>query len=328
MLLRRARVRVPIGIVAPDTLFLFSFSFSFLPIAPLWRAGVHRRARQGVSTGKHAPLRLLWLQDQVQEATAVQPAGGGHDPQDAQCAEVGAGKWKSGRIHKNKWIHGWMLACLRARSVSARFATDPPLWNWAMVAVARLLPQAMLQDIAKVQPLVRLSMPFVRAVDKLVGERVAIRVDVDTKKGVKATSFYEHESLSEVSRERQRQDVQSLSLFLSFFFFWGGGLRYALLPCRLAECRHRHRCVRPVHDPGQVQARAVVSGGAGPDRQGAHHANGLERLRKGKRVRAMIRGHRLSMRGFLRSRAQFLENKPEWELSAQPKQLGFGIYIE
>lgn len=37
----------------------------------------------------------------------------------------------------------------RVPSVSARFGTDPPLWNWAMLAVARLFPKDFLKDRSK-----------------------------------------------------------------------------------------------------------------------------------------------------------------------------------
>ncbi len=39
--------------------------------------------------------------------------------------------------------------CMRVPTVSARFATAPVFWNWAMVAVARLAPPGFLEDRAK-----------------------------------------------------------------------------------------------------------------------------------------------------------------------------------
>lgn len=38
---------------------------------------------------------------------------------------------------------------MRVPTVSARFATAPVFWNWAMVAVARLAPKGFLEDRAK-----------------------------------------------------------------------------------------------------------------------------------------------------------------------------------
>ena len=38
---------------------------------------------------------------------------------------------------------------LHVPSVSARFGTDPPFWNWAMVAVARLAPKDFLSNRSK-----------------------------------------------------------------------------------------------------------------------------------------------------------------------------------
>jgi hypothetical protein len=36
--------------------------------------------------------------------------------------------------------------CLGVPTVSARFATAPVFWNWAMLAVARLAPEGFLED--------------------------------------------------------------------------------------------------------------------------------------------------------------------------------------
>jgi len=38
---------------------------------------------------------------------------------------------------------------LRVPSVSARFGTDPAIWNWAMIAVARLCSKEFLRDRSK-----------------------------------------------------------------------------------------------------------------------------------------------------------------------------------
>lgn len=43
--------------------------------------------------------------------------------------------------------------CMRVPTVSARFATAPVFWNWAMLAVARLAPKGFLEDRAKCAPL-------------------------------------------------------------------------------------------------------------------------------------------------------------------------------
>lgn len=64
--------------------------------------------------------------------------------------------------------------------MSARFGTDPFFWNWAMWLVARLVPRSLLQDRAGfVRSLAALVDPMVRAVDKVSGEAVAMRVEVD-----------------------------------------------------------------------------------------------------------------------------------------------------
>ena len=111
-------------------------------------------------------------------------------------------------------------------TVSARFGTDPPFWNWAMQAMAAFIPQHILRDRNKVGALVQVSDPFVRQVDKWAGEKVAMRVrecggghgalsggrwavgaergqggggvqvDLECSDGRRATSIYSHPSLS------------------------------------------------------------------------------------------------------------------------------------
>jgi hypothetical protein len=41
---------------------------------------------------------------------------------------------------------------IRVPGVSARFGTDPFIWNWAMWLVARLCPPQFLQDRSQVRP--------------------------------------------------------------------------------------------------------------------------------------------------------------------------------
>ncbi|KAE9463281.1 hypothetical protein C3L33_04820, partial [Rhododendron williamsianum] len=60
-------------------------------------------------------------------------------------------------------------------TVSARFGTAPFYWNWGMVAMTNLLPVEFLRDRSKVQKLVELFDPVVRAVDEIAGERVSMR---------------------------------------------------------------------------------------------------------------------------------------------------------
>lgn len=81
-------------------------------------------------------------------------------------------------------------------SVSARFGTAPVFWNWAMGAVARLTPPGFLQDRENVEKLVKLADPLVRAVDKSVGELMAMRVDLETTDGVKSVGLFTHKKLS------------------------------------------------------------------------------------------------------------------------------------
>jgi len=82
-------------------------------------------------------------------------------------------------------------------SVSARFGTDPEPWNWAMVALARVVPKSILQDPVAVRPLVSLTEPIVRLVDGLVGERVAMLIEVQLSDGKIAGGLYRHPKLSD-----------------------------------------------------------------------------------------------------------------------------------
>lgn len=81
-------------------------------------------------------------------------------------------------------------------SVSARFGTDPDFWNWGMVLMARLAPRGLLRDRQAVKRLAALLGPAVRAVDAVVGEKVAMLVEVELEDGKIAAGLYVHTALS------------------------------------------------------------------------------------------------------------------------------------
>ncbi|KAK9917892.1 hypothetical protein WJX75_009328 [Coccomyxa subellipsoidea] len=87
--------------------------------------------------------------------------------------------------------------CMRVPTVSARFATAPIFWNWAMVAVARLAPKGFLEDRNKSKWLASLADPWVRLVDPFIGEAVGMRVDVDLEDGTTAAGIFVHKLLSD-----------------------------------------------------------------------------------------------------------------------------------
>ncbi|CAL8463528.1 g3062 [Coccomyxa elongata] len=87
--------------------------------------------------------------------------------------------------------------CMRVPTVSARFATAPVFWNWAMVAVARLAPEGFLADRNKSKWLAKMADPWVRLVDPFIGEAVGMRVDVDLEDGTTAAGLFVHKLLSE-----------------------------------------------------------------------------------------------------------------------------------
>lgn len=87
-------------------------------------------------------------------------------------------------------------AMLGVPSVSARFGTTD-LWNYAMWLTARLVPKSVLSNPSSVRPLVQLVDPLVRAVDGMVGEKVAMLVEVEFEDGKQAAGLYVHERLSQ-----------------------------------------------------------------------------------------------------------------------------------
>ncbi|KAL3529765.1 hypothetical protein ACH5RR_009087 [Cinchona calisaya] len=81
-------------------------------------------------------------------------------------------------------------------TVSARFGTAPFFWNWGMGAMTNLLPAEFLRDRSKVQQLVQLFDPLVRAVDEFAGERVSMRVDLECSEGYNRIAIFSHKQLS------------------------------------------------------------------------------------------------------------------------------------
>ncbi|KAM7502501.1 hypothetical protein LguiB_001405 [Lonicera macranthoides] len=81
-------------------------------------------------------------------------------------------------------------------TVSARFGTSPFFWNWGMSAMTNLLPAEFLRDRSKVQEMVRLFDPLVRAVDGIAGERVSMRVDLECSDGRYTVGIFTHKRLS------------------------------------------------------------------------------------------------------------------------------------
>ncbi|PSC75317.1 saccharopine dehydrogenase [Micractinium conductrix] len=82
-------------------------------------------------------------------------------------------------------------------SISARFGTSPEPWNWGMVAMARLAPKSMLQDREGAAALARTLDPLIRSVDGMVGEKVAMLVEIEYADGPIAAGLYVHPRLSQ-----------------------------------------------------------------------------------------------------------------------------------
>lgn len=81
-------------------------------------------------------------------------------------------------------------------TVSARFGTAPFFWNWGMSAIANFVPVDFLRNRNKVQKLVQILDPFVRAVDGIAGERVSMRIDLECSNGQKTVGIFSHKKLS------------------------------------------------------------------------------------------------------------------------------------
>ena len=82
-------------------------------------------------------------------------------------------------------------------TVKARFGTSPGIWNAAMVAMARALPKDVLESKETMQNLATFTMPIVKLVDLIVGEKMSIKIDVKLKNGKVSTSLFTHPKLSE-----------------------------------------------------------------------------------------------------------------------------------
>ena len=82
-----------------------------------------------------------------------------------------------------------------AETVKTRFGTSPGVWNMAMSVVSAVAPKEALANRDTASRLAKLTAPLVRAVDALVGERTAMRVDVKLKNGKLAGGIFNHPRL-------------------------------------------------------------------------------------------------------------------------------------
>lgn len=79
-------------------------------------------------------------------------------------------------------------------SVSARFGTSPGVWNGAMWLLSKL-PRAVSRSRAFASAMASISDPVVRLVDRIEGEAVAMRVEVEWDDGSTTCSVFSHKSL-------------------------------------------------------------------------------------------------------------------------------------
>jgi hypothetical protein len=86
---------------------------------------------------------------------------------------------------------------LNTPTLSSRFATAPFAWNMLFGAMKALVPKAVLADKFLMQGLSTLSMPVIRAVDRLVGATNAMRVEASGSKGSRVRFSVTHEDLEQ-----------------------------------------------------------------------------------------------------------------------------------
>jgi saccharopine dehydrogenase-like NADP-dependent oxidoreductase len=84
-----------------------------------------------------------------------------------------------------------------AETVKTRFGTSPGVWNLAMAVMSAVVPKEALLNRETASTLAKLTAPLVRLVDKIVGERTAMRVDVKLKNGKLAGGIFNHPKLKE-----------------------------------------------------------------------------------------------------------------------------------
>lgn len=82
-------------------------------------------------------------------------------------------------------------------SVSARFGTSPYIFNVLMWLMARLIPKSKLQDRQFAQLLANFSAPFIKLADPIVGETVAMRVDLEFDQEKTSSGVFVHPKMSD-----------------------------------------------------------------------------------------------------------------------------------
>jgi saccharopine dehydrogenase-like NADP-dependent oxidoreductase len=155
-------------------------------------------------------------------------------------------------------------------TVSARFGTAPFFWNWAMSAVVNLAPVEFLKDRNKVQTLVQLSDPLVRAIDIFSGELMSMRVDLECMDGRKAVGLYSHKKLS-----------ICVGVAISAF------------------------------------VRAVLEGNTQPGVWFPEEPEGIA-----------VEARQQLLERAAEGTINFVMNRPPWMVETNPKEIGFGIYMQ
>ncbi|XP_037440340.1 uncharacterized protein LOC119308335 isoform X1 [Triticum dicoccoides] len=81
-------------------------------------------------------------------------------------------------------------------TVDAQFGSDPFIWNWGMETFANFLPSDLLRDKNVTLKFAECVDPFIRVIDGIVGERVAMRIDLESSNGHTTTGLFAHNNLS------------------------------------------------------------------------------------------------------------------------------------
>ncbi|EOY32766.1 Saccharopine dehydrogenase isoform 1 [Theobroma cacao] len=187
---------------------------------------------------------------------------------------------------------------LEVPTVSARFGTAPFFWNWGMEAMTNLLPTEFLRDRSKVQQLVQLFDPLVRAVDGIAGERVSMRVDLECSDGRNTLALFSHRRLS----VRHWVLHNSQKCFIGCFE----------LDMMYAEFIYS----RLVGSATAAFALAILEGSTQPGVWFPEEPEGIA-----------IEAREVLLERAAQGTISFVMNKPPWMVETDPKELGLGIYV-
>nr|XP_029122666.1 uncharacterized protein LOC105052454 isoform X1 [Elaeis guineensis] len=198
-------------------------------------------------------------------------------------------------------------------TVSARFGTSPFFWNWGMEAIANFIPADILRDKSKVQRLVQLFDPFVRAIDGIAGQRVSIRVSSYSKCKIFGR---ECECILLLGRRSvcffSARIVRKLSKLI---YIVQVDLECSNGRSALGLFTHKNLSV----SVGYATAAFVLSVLEGSTQHGVWFPEEPEGI--------AIEARKILLDRAAHGTINFIMNKPPWMVETDPKEIGLGIYV-